>query len=101
MNSSSQTYAVTIDNQSNHAICSVKFYPSGSYLLHADNLLKKSLFKTEKIPPHQTAIVDVPEGVYDIRIETCDGLVWGQDVFKVPKETSWSVTDDQLFRPVR
>ena len=96
-----QTHPVTIENRSSHAICSVRFYSAGPYHLRAKNLLKKSLFEAEEIAPHQSADVRVPRGVYDIRIETCDGLVWGQDVFKVPKETSWSVTDDQLFKPVR
>jgi len=96
-----QTHPVTIENRSRHAICSVRFYPAGPYHLHAKNLLKKSLFATDEITPHENADVRVPQGVYDIRIETCDGLVYGADDFKVPDEASWRVTDDQLFKPAR
>ena len=96
-----QTHPVTIENRSSHAICSVRFYLAGPYHLHAKNLLKKSLFATGEIAPHQSVDVRVPPGVYDIRIETCDGLVYGADDFKVPDETSWRVTDNQLFKSVR
>ena len=96
-----QTYPITIINQSSHDICSVKFYNSGSYLIYAKNLLKESWFKTRKILAGQTETVLVPEGFYDIRIKTCDGLMWGYDSRSVPREISWTITDDQLIKPVR
>jgi len=94
-------YPVDIVNQSSHAICRVKFYPAGPYHIHAPNLLKVSLFKKESIPPGQTGAVTVEEGLYDIRIETCDGLVTGTDYFSVPQDASWAVSDEKLFTPVR
>ena len=101
MESTDKTYPITIINQSSHDICSVKFYNSGSYHSSAKNLLKKSWFKTKKIQAGQTETVLVPEGFYDIRIKTCDGLMWGYDSRSVPRETSWTITDDQLIKPVR
>jgi len=94
-------YPVEIVNESSHDICSVKFYHSSSYHTYAKNLLKAKWLRTENIQPHQTRELFVPAGLYDIRIKTCDGYVWGQDSFSVPEEKSWTITDDSLFIPVR
>jgi len=101
MNSASPTHSVTIVNQSSHNICSVKFYPSGAYLIHAKNVLRSSVFKKKIISAGQTDTVTVPEGLYDIRIKTCDGLVTGTDYFSVPSDAPLSITDEKLIKPVR
>ncbi len=90
-------FPVTIENQSSHAICKVRFYISGSYHTPARNLLGRK----ERIPPAGRGDVLVKEGSYDIRIETCDGLVTGTDYFLVPRDASWTVREEMLFAPVR
>lgn len=100
-NATAPTYPVTIINQSSHTVCSVKFYPSGSYLIYAKNLLKDSWFKKKTIPANQTKTLSVPKGQYDIRLKTCDGLMTGTDYFSVPERTSWVITDEQLLKPVQ
>ncbi len=89
-------YPVTIINKSSHDVCSIKFFLSGSYHLPTKNRLRKSLFRTRKLAPGQQITVYVARGVYDIRIETCDGLGWGEDAFSVPPNDEWSVSDDRL-----
>ncbi len=97
----STRHPVTIVNESSHDVCSVKFFLSGSYHLPTKNLLRKSLFRTRKLAAGQKITVYVPQGVYDVRIETCDDLGWGEDHFSVPQNDKWIVSDDRLTRIVR
>ncbi len=94
-------YPVTIVNESSHDVCSIKFFLAGSYHLPAKNLLRESLFRTRKLTSGQQFTVHVARGVYDIRIETCDDLGWGEDVFSVPPNDEWRVSDDRLTPLVR
>ncbi len=96
-----RSFVVTIENQSSHAICRLSFYPAGSYHLYAPNLLRKFPLRLERIAPGESVAVYIERGAYDIRIETCDGLVWGTDVFLVPQETFWAIPEESLFAPVR
>jgi len=94
-------YPVTLINESSHQICSVKFYRAGSYHMPARNLLRKSLFRTHKLAPGESIVLNIPEGVYDIRIKTCDRFWWGEDVFAVPANDRWTISDDRLTPIVR
>ena len=89
-------YPVMITNNSTHEVCSVKFYLAGSYHMPTKNLLRRSLFRLNKIAPGESLEVRIPEGVYDIRIATCDELWWGEDMFSAPERDTWTISDDRL-----
>jgi hypothetical protein len=95
------TFSVSIDNQSQHEICSVRFHIAGSYHMPAKNSLRESWFKKRRILAGEQMTLWVSQGVYDIRLETCDGLVTGTDYFSIPGDASWTITDEMLFVPVR
>lgn len=95
------TEPVAIINKSSHVVCGVRFYNAGSYHLPAKNLLRESLFRTRKLVPGQTVTVYVARNLYDVRIETCDGLGSGTDYFKVPPNDKWTISDDQLYHIVQ
>jgi len=99
---STPTYPVVVVNQSSHDVCYVRLPPSGSYHVPPPwNLLRESLFRTRKLLAGQTITVYVAQGVYDVRIETCDHMHTGTDYFKVPLNDRWIISDDNVYPIVR